>query len=326
MQNHPSNIHSMFKIFLVFAISLSLICTFFGSVCRITKAADTNWITVNSVKDLTDNVIVQGNQPLLCGHSYNVTLTVNVPFTHTTSAFEVSLYSQFNQHGSQFWYILSGYGGYDPYTFTAGLRTISFKQVEGNLVLSVSFSVPQDLTKTTEGGLTLRKIINNIDVVSVKIKDGTQVGSYKQNVSDPAIQRYLETYSLKSTYISQGKIDPVYSNLINGILEKSQKIYLMGLPDDALSILNNIDPSNFPAPPNNSLNLILIILVVILGVVTLLVALKLLRSRACLSDASNTASALQKELAALEISAMQYDKILAEKISSIKSRIGELFE
>jgi hypothetical protein len=303
-------------------ISLTLVAL--GSYSK-NAQAQSNWVTVNSLTDLTDNVVVQSGQPLISGHAYNATMTISVPFTQTQSTFEVSLHPLMKQHGTQFWYRLSEYGGYDPNKFTAGLLSISFNQVEGDLVLSASFSVPQDFT-TAPAGLTLHMIKNDVEIVTVKVTGGATVGTYTQDISDEAIQRYLDAYALKSAYISQGKIDPAYSDLVDGILARSHEIYVMGLPDSALSVLDSVDQKYFPAPPNNSMTLILVVVAAIIGVIAVVAVLMLLRTKTRLSNAENTANDIQKELAALEVSATQFDKVLAEKISALKNKIGEILE
>jgi hypothetical protein len=303
-------------------ISFSLIML---SGCGV-HAADTNWVNVTSIQDLTDHVTLLSGQSLLSNHAYNVTFTVDVPFTQTQSTFQVSLYNQMAQSGTQFWYLLSSYAGYDANEFTGGLKSISFNQVQGQLVLSVVFMVPQDFTVSQSNGLSLHAIKSNVNIVAVQVTGGATVGTLSSNISDESMQRYLTAYSQKSTYMSQGKIDSAYKNVVNGILAQAQAVYVIGLPDTALAILNNVDPSNFPVPPSNTMTLLLIVVVVVLAVIAALVAVMFMRAKSRISNVNNIVNEAQKELAALEVSAVQYDKKLADKVNEIKNRIGEVFE
>ncbi len=283
---------------------------------------EANWVVLSSIRDLTDNVNLQDGQALIAGHSYNVTFTVNVPYTQTQSEFQVSLYPEMGQHSTQFWFLLSSYGGYDPNKFTAGLQNISFNQVEGELALSVLFSIPQDFT-ITSGNLNQHFIKSNISIVTAKVTGGATVGTLQGQVSDQAIQAYLVAYSQKSTYISQGKIDSTYTTVVNGILTQAQTIYSMGLPENALAVLDVIEPSNFPAPPNNTLNTLLIIAVAAILAIAVLTAIAHLRTRSKLFEMNYMVSEVQKELAALEVSVAQFDRKLGDQVKALKDRMGE---
>jgi hypothetical protein len=289
-------------------------------------AAQTNWISVNSIYDLTDNIAVSLDQPLVSGHSYNLTMSVNVPFTQAQSEFQLTLSDKMSQKATQFWYLDSTYAGYDAQKFNGGLRTITFNQVQGTAILTVVFMVPQGFTLTSAGSLSLHAIKSNTNIVSIQVTGGANVGSFSSNISDESIQQYLAAYSTKSTYISQGKIDSSYTNLVDGILQQAQSIYQIGLPDNAKSILNNIDTAYFPAPPNNSMSMILIVAVVAIAIIAGIAAVLFLRTRTRLQYVMNGVNDVQKELASLEVSAAQSDARLAERITNIKKRLGEIFE
>jgi len=305
-------------------ILVSLVLTLVTLPC--VQAADTNWITLNSVYDLTDNVTLQDSQPLTAGHGYNVTFTVDIPYTQSQSEFQVSLNSEMSQKATQFWYLVSSYSGYDATKFTAGLRTISFNQVQGQLVLTAVFLVPADYTISPAGSLSLHGLKSNIRIVEVKVTGGSIVGTLDRGISDEAIERYLGAYSEKSAYISQGKIDSSYSGLINGILSQAQSVYNMGLPDDALAIINTVNQSNFPAPPNNTMSLVLIVVVIVVAAVAGVAALMFMRTKARLGNVCSVVKEVQLELAAQEISAGQFDQKLAEKLAYLKNKIGEAVE
>lgn len=120
-------------------------------------AQQTNWASVSSIQDMTGNVKVQEGDSLLAGHAYNLTVSVDVPFTQSLSNFTVQLDVGMASNGPQFWYILTpDYGGYDPSSFKPGSRSISFRQEQGKVVIAALFTIPTDFTITMAGSLRLR--------------------------------------------------------------------------------------------------------------------------------------------------------------------------
>ena len=288
------------------------------------SAQQVNWVELLSIRDLTGNILLQKEQPLLAGYSYNVTMRINVPFTQPTY-FDVTLDPKMNIKGPQFWYLLTaGYGGYESSRFTPALRTISFKQIQGQLVLSALFSVPSDITESEAGGLKLHFAKVDFQVIKVTVTGGSTVGMVAVKVSDAAIETYLSTYAQKSGLIPVGKIDKAYSRVVNGTLQQSQALYQSGLPEKATSLLNLIDTEAFPAPPNISLMIGLMAGVGALAAIAVILVVLLLRGRAKYGYASSTVGGVQKELAALEVTATQYDKNLADQLKRIRDRLGEV--
>jgi hypothetical protein len=279
---------------------------------------------VTSIRDLTGNVTLQSGQPLLSGHSYNVTVAVTVPFSQTASQFQVTLNSAMKQSGSQFWYVeTSGYGGYNSSSFTGGQRVVTFSQVQGKLVLATIFTVPDDFTALKVGGLTLHNLLQNYGLVTITVTGGSTVGTVSLTMSDQAIQTYLTEYSQKSTLISSGKIDPAYTTVVNSTLTQAQSLYSAGLVEQATNVLNTIDPSSFPSPPNSNLVTYLLLGVVVVAVLAVAFLLLLLRSRGRSGVNNSIASEVQKELASLEVTAAQYDKALADRLKRLRDKLGE---
>ena len=288
-------------------------------------AQQENWVTVLSILDLTENYALKNQRPLLAGHAYNVTLNINVPFTQSLSDFKVSLDSQLQIFKSLFWSIAtSNYTGYDPTRFTPGSRSLSFKQVKGQLVLSALFTVPQDFTVTASEQISLRFLRENFQVVTVSVTGGSTVGKALANVSDSVIEAYLASYTVKSGLISAGKIDKTYSQFVDSMLQQSQDLYKAGLPEKASSLLNILNPDAFPVPPNTSMMIALTIGVAALAIVAGIVTVLLLRTRTKLGYADSLIGGIQKQLAALEVTAAQYDKNLAEKLKSLRNQLAEV--
>jgi hypothetical protein len=287
-------------------------------------AQQTNWISVSSVRDLTGNVQLQGGQPLLAGHSYNVTMMISVPFSQAISNFQITLDSAMSASGPQFWYLLSSkYGGYNASTFVPGSKTITFKQVEGKLNLTALFTIPSDITTTVADGISLRFSKDDFQVITVKVTGGSTVGEAAFRISDSAIEAYLDTYSKKTSLIPSGKIDQVYSTLVNDIAQQSQDLYKIGLPEKATDLLNTIDPSLLPTPPNTSYVTLLLAGVVAFAAIAAVLALIYIRGRSRHGFTLAVVGDAQRELAGLEVTAARYDKNLAEQLKNLRDKLGE---
>jgi hypothetical protein len=287
-------------------------------------AQPVNWLTVSSVRDVTGNVLLLQNQPLLAGHAYNITIEIDVPFNQTLARFEVAIDQEMDSNGPQFWYLLSSkYGGYDPTIFSPGSRNVLFNQVEGVLVLSALFSVPSDITTSESGGLTLRFAKDNFQVIQVSVTGGAIVGKAAFRISDSAIETYLDTKTKKSSLIPTGAIDQTYTTLVNNIIQQAQALYQIGLPEEATALLNIVDPTNIPAPPNTSFVLYMGVGIVLSIVVAIVLALLYLRGRTRHAYTLAIVDEVQRELSGMEVTAAKYDKNLAEKIKNIRDRLSE---
>lgn len=304
-----------------FAILFAL---FACSVLPMVSSQQANWVTVATVRDLTDNTVLSKGQSLLAGHTFNVTITINVPFSQAMSSFAVMLDKSMGLSGSQYWYIASpNYTGYDPANFSPGSRTIVFGQVQGELDLYTTFVIPQDLTISGDSGLKLHFAKQNYEIVSIIVTGGSKVGSLTLNVSDSLIENYLNTYAQKSSLLPSGKIDKAYSTIVTSILQQSQTIFSLGLPDNATNLLNIVSTDAFPAPPNTMLTTGLIAGVAGLGVLLVVVIVILLRTRTGVEYARSVIGGVQKELAGLEVTAAQYDKVLSERLRNLREKLGE---
>jgi hypothetical protein len=311
--------------------SAILVATILISLCLVPVSlavSSTQWVSETSVFDITGNSTLQPTDPLIAGHAYNITMQVTVPF-NGSSRFYPALNGLMQQVGSQFWYVKTpGYHGYNSSTFMPGSRFLNFTQVQGTLTLSSVFKIPVNITLTKVGNVTLHLTQKTFPVITVTLKGGTPpvvapVGNLTANIEDQTIQTYLQTYQAKSTLISSGMIDATYSTEVNGILTESQTLYALGLPDQGTALLQTLTPSNFPAPPNTSLMNYLFIAVGVAVVVIILLAVFTLRGRGKQGYASGLVNEAQKELAVLEVTAAKYDKALADRLKSVREKLGE---
>jgi hypothetical protein len=294
-----------------------------------TAQSQSNWLSTVSIFDLTGNSVVQGSQPLLAGHAYNVTLDVTVPYNQTTSQFSTTLSSVLLSHGAQFWYVKTpSYSGYNASNFNPASHSLTFTQIAGTLVLSAVFEIPISLTQTvvsspTAGNVTLHTIASNYPFVTATVSGGSQVGQLTANIEDQSIQTYLSTYQEKSVLISSGQVSSTYSTIVNDILNQAQTLYSLGLADQGTSLLNTVTPSSFPAPPSTTLSYALIGAVAIAAVIIVALAIVLVRGRGKRGFSSGIISEVQKELAILEVTAAKYDKNLADRLQALRNKLGE---
>jgi hypothetical protein len=307
-------------------LGLAVMATLLISMAAVPAVAQaTNWATVVSVRDTTGNVTLNPGASLTAGDSYNVTVRISVPFSgQSGTQFTLTLNPSMNRTGSQFWYILTPtYPGYNASAFTGGQQIVIFSQVKGNLTVSAIFTVPKTLTTTKFGDVTLHMILQSVPVVVVNVSGGAQVGEVSMSVSDQAIQNYLADYQTKSTLISSGMIDSSYSNAVNSELQQAQNLYSLGLVEQADALLLTIQPSNYPAPPNGSYVTYLLIGVIVAAILAVVFLVMFMRSRGKGGFYDSIASDVQKELAALEVTAAQYDQSLADRLKRLRDRLGE---
>ncbi len=309
----------------IFFSILGILLLIFVAFSGQTVFAASGWATLTSVHDLTGGTSVSAGQPLIAGHAYNVTLSISVPFNETNSQFQVSLNPAMGAQTGQFWYVQTpGYAGYNASAFTAGDKTVSFSQVQGQLVVSTEFQIPVNLTMRNASGVLLDIPQNSFQLVTVSVSGGSsQVGNITLSVQDQNIVTYLNTYQQDSTLVSSGKIDKAYSSIVNNILSQSQALYSAGLATQATSLLGTLTSSTFPAPPNNSTSTYLGIALVVVVIIAIVFALMAVRRRGQSGSASTVITDVQRELAMLEVTATRYDKSMAEKIKALREKLND---
>ncbi len=287
-------------------------------------SAATGWASVVAIHDLTGGTTVSPGQPLLAGHSYNVTFSIAIPYNQTNSQFKVSLSPLLQRQGSQFWYVQTPrYAGYNASNFVPGNKTVNFTQIQGQVDLSAVFQIPVNLTLRSVSGVVLHLAQNDFPLITVSVSGGAQVGNVSQTVQDQTIQTYLTTYQQDSTLVSSGKIPSTYSSFVNNILNQSQSLYGSGLVTQATSLLGVLTSSSFPAPPNNSTATYLGVALVVVIIVAVVLAVMGMRRSGKSSVTSSVISDVQRELATLEVTATRYDKNLADRMKALRERLND---
>jgi hypothetical protein len=219
--------------------------------------------------------------------------------------------------------LTKNYGGYDSTTFTPGEKSIQFKQVQGKIQLAVLFTVPTDVTVTQALGETYRLLQKDFRLVQVSVTGGSNVGIQNFNLSDSSIENYVTTLTQKSNLIPTGQIDKSYDSLVKGILAQADIVYKLGLPEKATDILNVINISNFPAPPNNSLQTILLGAVALVAIAAIIGFVMFSRANSKASMKTSAIDDARNELASLEVTAARYDESLAGQLKKLRDKLEE---
>ncbi len=293
------------------------------------------WVSSGTIQDLTGNSNLATNSPLIAGHSYNMTLQINVPNTSTsTPQFQVSLNTRFGAATGQsvYWVVHNPtYPGYNRTGFTGGSKTVSFNYVQGTVRVSAYFQIPVNFTipiakystPSGNGTLTLHLPQDNVIFVSVVPVGSTSAGSFLASVQDQTIQTYANNYNQTSSYVPAGKIPSAYSSLVSSIINEAQALNNLGLPDQGTALLNDLAPSAFPVPPNGSLTTYALVGLAGAVVVVVLLAVLMLRSRGKSGYSVGIINDVQKDLAVLEVTAAKYDKAMADKLKSLRDKLSE---
>ena len=288
------------------------------------EAQTTNWIQMNTIKDLTGNVVLREGEHFIAGHAYNCTFTVTVPYSQEISQFEVTLSSDFTEQGPQYWYLLTpSYKGYDPSSWTPGSKAISFGQEEGKLIISAFFKIPLTLTVKQVENINYRLLKSNFMAISINVTGGSQVGSFKMTVSDAAIENYLTTSAKKSTLVTSGELDKAYEPFLQSIMSQAASLYNLGLVEKATEVLNIVNPTIFPVPPSNTMNTLLIAGLGVVALVAIASILLLMRARGKLTLTQSQIEDTKRELAGFEVSVARLDERLANQVKSIRMKLEE---
>jgi len=290
----------------------------------ISHTQQTNWITLVSIHDETEDTQLTEKDPLLAGHTYNITVKIKIPYTQNTSLFAINLNNNMTRVGLQYWHLLTeDYKGIDPFLYTPSEKTITFIQIEGEILISIIFSIPQNATTKPIEKMTLRTPKTNQEILRINVEGGATVGTLVRDISDSAIENYLDTVEMKSNLIPNGQIDKSFLPLITDIIEKADKLYKLGLPEQATEILETIDPELYPPPPDTTLQTALTAGVILLAIITVAITVTYLRlntrNRYNLSIIDET----RDELANLEVTAERYDDNLANQLKRLREKLSE---
>ena len=123
--------------------------------------------------------------------------------------------------------------------------------------------------------------------------------------------------------ISAGQIDNSYESLVKGIIAQADVIYSLGLPEKATDILNVINTSNFPPPPNNSLQTILIGAVVLMAVAAVIGFIMFFRANSRAAMKQSEIDDTRNQLAGLEVTAARYDESFAGELKRLRDKLEE---
>lgn len=260
----------------------------------------------------------------MAGDAYNLSVSIDVP-NSSPSNFTVSLNAAagVGPRGAQYWYVTTpNYGGFSQANFSPASKSVTFKQVQGHLGMNVLFSLSNSITTSQAGSLTLRFNKTNFPLVTVAVVEGSEVGNVSVTISDQTLQAYQTALEQKSTYISSGKVDSTFTGLVDGVLAQARTLANEGLPDNATALLGVLD--KIPAAQNTQIVTLLFAGVSVLAVLTVVFLILNLRKGSKYGFAKSVASEVEKDLASMEVKVAQYDKAIADRLKSIREKLGEI--
>lgn len=291
------------------------------------------WVSGASIQDMTGNSAVAQNQPLLAGHSYNLTLQITVPSTLTNTLFDVSVNNFFGAATGQsvYWVVHNpSYPGYNRTAFVGGSKTVNLSYDTGTVKMSTYFQVPLNFTNPVAhysspsgNGTVSLHLPQTVIFVSVVPHGGTSTGYFSGTVQDQTIAKYSTDYSQATALVPTGKIPSTYEPLISSILAQAQAISKLGLPDNGSALINTLVPSAFPTPPSSSLQTYLLVGLAVAVILVVVLAVTMLRSKGKSGYSVGIINEVQKDLAVLEVTAAKYDRAMADKLKSLRDKLGE---
>ncbi len=211
---------------------------------------------------------------------------------------------------------------------------MAFNYAQGSVRLSAYFKVPTNFTiplakyslpstPSLNRTLTLHLPQNGVIFVSVVPVGSTSTGAFTASVQDQTVQTFINSYNQTANLIPSGKIPSSYSSLVNPLLNESQALNNLGLPDQGSTLLGALVPSAFPTPPSSSLQTYLLVGLAVAVLLVVVLAVLMLRTKGRSGYSSTLIGEVQKDLAVLEVTAAKYDKAMADKLKSLRAKLSE---
>jgi len=293
-------------------------------VAGVAESQVSNWITSYSIRDLTDNRDLVSGEPLIAGHSYRVSITIQVPQTVPGGIFTIALNNNLSKVNPTIWSLDSqDYQGINQGLFTPASYSVSFNHVQWVLRISAIFAVPQNYNVLYSSGEVVIRQPRDTPVIVVFIPGGSTVGSISLRIIDSVIQNYESLYKEKSNLVASGTVDKTYEPLVNSLLSQASRLASQGLYDQAVSLLRSIDPRSMPQPPSPVLTIAIGGVAAALGAVAALLFIMMSRVRASRDDALDKIRQARNRVAGIKVRAQKLDRVLAQEIEDLEKILGE---
>ena len=321
------------KILAVFAIFIFLILTVLSAAP--TKAVGQGeWIVNYTVKDLrTGQILIQRDfqagintvSPILVGAELDITLTIAVPLTVPGSSLKVSTSMEHSFLQDRYWEISST--EYRVQNYNPNQPTITFSQIQGNLVVSCFGSIPSGITETTVGSGTVLHQQQDFALIQLTGPSGEILDQIKPAVVDAKIDEY-HTLLAKAENTLQvllnTEIAPAYISLYENIMNQSKTVNQQGFTDSAISLLKSLSVTE--APPSTGTTIADTFFLPAVGVLAALVVIAMLlfmRARGKAGYVSRVVEDQIRDLECLTLRASKVDKTLSSGLQAVEDKLKQ---
>ena len=321
----------------ILALSLILVLTavYITSVSVSTVKAQTTtqqttggWITAYTVKNANNQATIidsasKENGYILEGDELAVTATIDISQSSpsTTLSLTTSLDHSAIQ-GNMYWELDST--NYDLGNFNPNSRVITFPENAGTLEITCFGLVPSgSVTQTIGNGVTL-DIPTPLSLIVLEDPSGATLDQVKLNITDAAINNYLNVLSQKENtlkgYKSSG-VDAGFIQIYQNVIDASKVMEGEGFAAGATQMLNGLSVSS---PPSASTAELLIPVAVVLAAVAAVFAFMFMRIRGKVSYFQLVVEDQIKDLEGLSMRISRIDRAASSNLESVKDRLKRL--
>ena len=205
--------------------------------------------------------------------------------------------------------------------------TITFSQIQGNLVVSCFGSIPSGITETTVGSGTVLHQQQDFALIQLTGPSGEILDQIKPAVVDAKIDEY-HTLLAKAENTLQvllnTEIAPAYISLYENIMNQSKTVNQQGFTDSAISLLKSLSVTE--APPSTGTTIADTFFLPAVGALAALVVIAMLlfmRARGKAGYVSRVVEDQIRDLEGLTLRASKVDKTLSSGLQAVEDKLKQ---
>jgi len=289
--------------------------------------AQQGWISNVVIKDFETGLEVSASEPLVAGSTYNVSLTIVVPYTANLM---LSVSTGLERVGPQYWYVIEDSAGMINYSvWNPSENELVFLAKQGVLSVMLVGKVPSDACVVSYPQLDLElHLKRDITVVKLSIVEGSIIDWIKHQVVDSDILSFEETLSQKKQVLEsvEDKAVEEYLSLANGIVNLAESFAEKGNIQLASTLLELIPSSaeDIPLKPIKPLHEVAMPFIAIVLAAAFAGAILLWKRTGSQLDYVKSITREQvRNLEALLVRASRVDRALASELEALKRRLEE---
>jgi hypothetical protein len=290
------------------------------------------WITQYTIADASTGVAIltkdvttgttSGNGQISEGEELEVTVTIDVPVSGPSSLTLGTSMMHSALQSNMYWQLVTT--GYNLGNFNPNSRSISFPETAGTFQISCFGLIPSGIVQQqAPNGITL-DIPTPISLVLLQDPSGNILDQVKLNVTDAAIDNYLNLLSQKQTSLKSlqsSGVDPGYISIYSSVISTSEALEGEGFASEAATMLNGL---NVSAPPSAGMQALFIPIAGVLAAVAVVFAFLFLRIRGKVSYFQLVVEDQIKDLEGLTLRISKIDRVSSSSLESVKDRLKRL--